>query len=57
MRTRAAPQADGSYRITGQKIFISAPHDKQTMLFSATLKAETRVICKKVRGKAEARSE
>jgi superfamily II DNA/RNA helicase len=40
-----------------QKIFISAPHDKQTMLFSATLKAETRVICKKVRGKAEARSE
>ena len=28
MRTRAEPQADGSYRITGQKIFISAgDHD------------------------------
>ncbi|MEZ5756138.1 MAG: acyl-CoA dehydrogenase C-terminal domain-containing protein [Paracoccaceae bacterium] len=28
MRTRAEPQADGSYRITGQKIFISAgEHD------------------------------
>lgn len=28
MRTRADPQADGSYRITGQKIFISAgDHD------------------------------
>ncbi len=28
MRTRAYPQADGSYRITGQKIFISAgDHD------------------------------
>ncbi|NNU81189.1 acyl-CoA dehydrogenase [Halovulum dunhuangense] len=28
LRTRAAPQADGSYRITGQKIFISAgEHD------------------------------
>ncbi|SFR44073.1 hypothetical protein SAMN04488005_1988 [Yoonia tamlensis] len=28
MRTKAAPQADGSYKITGQKIFISAgDHD------------------------------
>ncbi len=28
MRTKAEPQADGSYRITGQKIFISAgDHD------------------------------
>ena len=28
MRTRAEPQADGSYKITGQKIFISAgEHD------------------------------
>ena len=28
MRTRAEPQADGSYRVTGQKIFISAgDHD------------------------------
>ncbi len=28
MRTKAAPQADGSYKITGQKIFISAgEHD------------------------------
>ncbi|MEL6450144.1 MAG: acyl-CoA dehydrogenase C-terminal domain-containing protein [Pseudomonadota bacterium] len=28
MRTKAAPQADGTYRITGQKIFISAgEHD------------------------------
>ena len=28
MRTKAEPQADGSYRITGQKIFISAgEHD------------------------------
>jgi alkylation response protein AidB-like acyl-CoA dehydrogenase len=28
MRTKAEPQADGSYKITGQKIFISAgDHD------------------------------
>ena len=28
LRTRAEPQADGSYRITGQKIFISSgDHD------------------------------
>jgi alkylation response protein AidB-like acyl-CoA dehydrogenase len=28
MRTKAEPQADGSYKITGQKIFISAgEHD------------------------------
>ena len=28
MRTRAVPHGDGSYRITGQKIFISAgEHD------------------------------
>ena len=28
LRTRAEPQADGSHRITGQKIFISAgDHD------------------------------
>ena len=28
LRTKAIPQADGSYRITGQKIFISAgEHD------------------------------
>merc|ERR1711871_1321334 len=30
-----------------QKIFIKTPHDKQTMMFSATLKPELRVVCKK----------
>jgi acyl-CoA dehydrogenase len=31
LRTKAVPQADGSYRITGQKIFISAgEHDLAT---------------------------
>jgi len=38
MRTRAEPQTDGSYRITGQKIFISAgDHDLTTNIVHLVL--------------------
>ena len=30
-----------------QKIFTSTPHDKQVMMFSATLSQEIRPVCKK----------
>jgi alkylation response protein AidB-like acyl-CoA dehydrogenase len=35
MRTKAEPQADGTYKITGNKIFISAgEHDMATTSFT-----------------------
>ncbi|MEC9345938.1 MAG: acyl-CoA dehydrogenase C-terminal domain-containing protein [Pseudomonadota bacterium] len=38
MRTKAEPQADGSYRITGQKIFISAgEHDMSSNIIHLVL--------------------
>lgn len=38
MRTRAVPQADGSYRVTGQKIFISAgEHDMASNIIHLVL--------------------
>jgi superfamily II DNA/RNA helicase len=39
-----------------QNIFVKTPHDKQVMMFSATLNKEVREVCKKFMHKVRAKT-